>query len=152
MSLKSLGCVAVAACGMMVSAKDASAQSWWNPLNTFNRPAYGSSYGSPYGYNTGMNCANGVCTPKPMNSAYCPNGNCSSKPVSSAYCPNGNCGVSKCGPNGCGVNSYGYGSNVPVPAYRTTPGYYQTQRVPVTRSTNYRGPSNGYGRVNPFYP
>lgn len=142
MSLKSVACVAVAACGLMISAKDASAQSWWNPLGSFSRPAYGSSYG----YGSGMNCANGVCTPKPINAA---------------YCPNGNCNVPPCGPNGCGVNSYGansygYGSSyrVPmsVPSYRTTPGYYETQRVPVTRSTNYRGPSNGYGRVSPFYP
>jgi hypothetical protein len=133
MSLKSLVCVSVAAFGLMVSAKDAAAQNWWNPLGGLSRPAYGTTHG----YNPGMNCANGVCKPKPINSA---------------YCPNGNCNVPPCGPNGCGVNSYGYGSNFRAPAYRSTPGYFETQRVPVTRSTNYRLPPTGYGRVNPFYP
>lgn len=149
MSLKSFVCVSVAALGLMVSAKDAAAQGWWNPMGSFNRPAYGTTYGSPYGYNIGMNCSNGVC--KPVSAANCPNGNCSVRGANSAYCPNGNCGISKCGPNGCGVNSLGYGANYRTPAYRTTPGYFET-RVPVTRTSNYRVPSSGYGRVNPFYP
>jgi hypothetical protein len=158
MSLKSLACVSMAACGLMLSATSAPAQSWWNPLNPYGKPAYGSA-GYPVGYggyNSGMNCANGVCTPKPAYStAYCPNGNCSATQCG----PNG-CGPAKCGPNGCGVNSFGYGSNFGssyrapsyVPTYRTPSSFYETRRVPMSRTSNYRVQPTSYGRVNPFYP
>lgn len=130
MSLKTLACVAVAACGLFVSAKDAAAQNLWNPLNGFNRPAYGS----------GSNCRNGF------------NG---MKPIGSASCSNGKCGT-QCGPAGCGTNNYGYGSNYRLPSnmpsYGTMPGYFDARRLPATRGINHRNPNAGYGGVNPFYP
>jgi len=127
---------------MLFSATAAPAQSWWNPLSSYSKPAYG--YGT--NYNTGMSCANGVCTPVRTNytSAY-----------GSANCPNGNCGiVPKCGPNGCNLpGSYGngvsnYRTPYAAPVYRGNMGQFETHRMPMTRNTNYRAPVT---RTSPFY-
>ena len=108
------------------------------------KPAYTTNYGAP------MNCSNGVCPPV----SSCPNGQCSMGSCATGNCPTGNCPKMQCGPGGCfPANAYRNPGYVPTTNYRpAAPGYYETYRGPVNRTTNFRMPVNGRVGANPFYP